>query len=103
VCFVFQPLYEPQQIKRNSSHRVSSSSHSSQGSGDIPYHTRDIPSTNQTPASQPSMSMISNNLSELDQLLADLNSAQFMAEVDKKHAQRKYPMVTVTVIHVLTV
>jgi len=49
------------------------------------------------------MSMISNNLSELDQLLADLNSAQFMAEVDKKHAQRKYPMVTVTVIHVLTV
>ena len=33
------------------------------------------------------MSMISNNLSELDQLLNDLNSAQFMAEVDKKSSQ----------------
>lgn len=33
----------------------------------------------------PGMSAISNNLSELDQLLSDLNSAQFMAEVDKKH------------------
>ena len=31
--------------------------------------------------------MISNNLSELDQLLNDLNSAQFMAEVDKKSSQ----------------
>ncbi|XP_060575951.1 paxillin-like [Ruditapes philippinarum] len=31
------------------------------------------------------MSAISNNLSELDQLLSDLNSAQFMAEVDKKN------------------
>ncbi|KAL4223440.1 Transforming growth factor beta-1-induced transcript 1 protein [Mactra antiquata] len=33
---------------------------------------------------QAGMSVISNNLSELDQLLSDLNSAQFMAEVDKK-------------------
>ncbi|KAL3858007.1 hypothetical protein ACJMK2_012625 [Sinanodonta woodiana] len=32
----------------------------------------------------PGMS-ISNNLSELDQLLQDLNSSQFLAEVDKKH------------------
>ncbi|CAL1545825.1 unnamed protein product [Lymnaea stagnalis] len=30
------------------------------------------------------MSALSNNLSELDQLLQDLNSAQFMAEVDRK-------------------
>ncbi|WAR03810.1 PAXI-like protein [Mya arenaria] len=36
---------------------------------------------------QPDMSAISNNLSELDQLLSDLNSAQFMAEVDKKSDQ----------------
>ncbi|BFZ04528.1 hypothetical protein BsWGS_07566 [Bradybaena similaris] len=33
------------------------------------------------------MSALSNNLSELDQLLQDLNSAQFMAEVDRKSTQ----------------
>lgn len=87
-CVIYiQPLYEPQQVKRNSSHRVSSSSHSSQSSGDVPYNTRDIPPATQPSSGQPGMSVISNNLSELDQLLADLNSAQFMAEVDKKHAQ----------------
>lgn len=40
---------------------------------------------------QQGMSAISNNLSELDQLLSDLNSAQFLAEVDKKHAQTGKP------------
>jgi hypothetical protein len=34
------------------------------------------------------MSQLSNNLSELDQLLQDLNSAQFMAEVDKRNSGR---------------
>ncbi|CAG5120438.1 unnamed protein product, partial [Candidula unifasciata] len=33
------------------------------------------------------MSALSSNLSELDQLLQDLNSAQFMAEVDRKSGQ----------------
>ena len=32
------------------------------------------------------MSALSNNLSELDQLLQDLNSAQFLADVDRKSA-----------------
>ena len=36
------------------------------------------------PQQQPRTSQLSNNLSELDQLLQDLNSAQFMAEVDKR-------------------
>ncbi|XP_059145442.1 leupaxin-like isoform X3 [Physella acuta] len=35
------------------------------------------------------MSALSNNLSELDQLLQDLNSAQFMAEVDRKSSNMK--------------
>ncbi|XP_052220392.1 paxillin-like isoform X1 [Dreissena polymorpha] len=130
-----QPLYEPQNVRRDLNNRLSSSSRSSQGSqGEIPYHSRDQYSQNtqyqQRPGSRSSqgsgsgegsyygrepsqhyqqqqqqfqhytpqqqqhnhqdqtgMSMISNNLSELDQLLSDLNSAQFMAEVDKKHAQ----------------
>lgn len=38
-------------------------------------------------ATQPrQMSALSSNLSELDQLLQDLNSAQFMAEVDKRNS-----------------
>ena len=36
--------------------------------------------------SEPRMSALSNNLSELDQLLQDLNSAQFLADVDRKSA-----------------
>ncbi|KAK3084907.1 hypothetical protein FSP39_021178 [Pinctada imbricata] len=37
------------------------------------------------------MSALSNNLSELDQLLQDLNSAQFMAEVDKRNVAAPAP------------
>lgn len=37
------------------------------------------------PPQEPRTSQLSNNLSELDQLLQDLNSAQFMAEVDKRN------------------
>ena len=33
------------------------------------------------------MSSLSNNLSELDMLLQDLSSAQFMAEVDRRNNQ----------------
>ncbi|XP_061162796.1 paxillin-like isoform X1 [Saccostrea echinata] len=40
----------------------------------------------QVNADQPRTSQLSNNLSELDQLLKDLNSAQFMAEVDKRNS-----------------
>ena len=36
------------------------------------------------------MSALSNNLSELDQLLQDLNSAQFMAEVDRKSGSGEF-------------
>ena len=38
------------------------------------------------------MSALSSNLSELDQLLQDLNSAQFMAEVDKRNSGKKFEM-----------
>ena len=76
---LFQPLYEAQNIKSQS--RYSGGSGTSQGSGDQFVYNR------APPGGQPQqgMSSISNNLSELDQLLSDLNSAQFLAEVDKKH------------------
>lgn len=55
-----QPIYEPQS-----------------------FHVRErAPATEESRANR--MSALSNNLSELDQLLQDLNSAQFMAEVDRK-------------------
>lgn len=77
--FVDQPLYEAQNVK--SHNRFSSSSGTSQGSGDQVFYNRAPPGGQQ----QQGMSSISNNLTELDQLLSDLNSAQFLAEVDKKH------------------
>lgn len=77
--FVDQPLYEAQNIKTQS--RFSGSSGTSQGSGDQNFYNRAPPGGQ----SQQGMSSISNNLTELDQLLSDLNSAQFLAEVDKKH------------------
>lgn len=128
--FYFQPLYETQNVKREYQKRVSSSSQSSQGSGDPSLHYSHSRETSEPPQQrynppqhsrgsgdyppqayqqpphlrgqqqgepsvqhyhqqqqqqqQQGMSVISNNLSELDQLLSDLNSAQFMAEVDKK-------------------
>ena len=77
-CYFFQPLYESQNLK--SHNRFSSSSGTSQGSGDPVFFNKAPPG-----GQQPGMSSISNNLTELDQLLSDLNSAQFLAEVDKKH------------------
>ena len=77
-CYLFQPLYESQNLK--SHNRFSSSSGTSQGSGDPVFYNKAPPG-----GQQPGMSSISNNLTELDQLLSDLNSAQFLAEVDKKH------------------
>ena len=76
--YFFQPLYESQNLK--SHNRFSSSSGTSQGSGDPIFYNKAPPG-----GQQPGMSSISNNLTELDQLLSDLNSAQFLAEVDKKH------------------
>ncbi|XP_064612081.1 leupaxin-like [Liolophura sinensis] len=87
-----QPIYEPQNVRASpltpnlreepvTVHRSfgSSSSNSS----------RDV-----QPSPKPGMSL-SNNLSELDQLLQDLNSAQFMAEVDRRNAVNQ-PMVNGT-------
>ena len=68
---------------KSSHNRFSSSSGTSQGSGDQVFYNRAPPGGPQT--QQQGMSSISNNLNELDQLLSDLNSAQFLAEVDKKH------------------
>ena len=79
INYLFQPLYEAQNLK--SPNRFSSSSGTSQGSGDQIFYNRAPPGGQQ----QQGMSSISNNLTELDQLLSDLNSAQFLAEVDKKH------------------
>jgi hypothetical protein len=41
---------------------------------------------------------LSNNLSELDSLLQDLSSAQFMAEVDRRNAGR-----VITLLHLIPV
>lgn len=51
------------------------------------YHQGPVQGQGYKPGPSPAgqgMSVMSNNLSELDQLLSDLNSAQFLAEVDKK-------------------
>lgn len=71
-----EPLYEPQQVIRGETPSSGNSLNS-----DPSYQER-IPAARNQPKQ---MSALSSNLSELDQLLQDLNSAQFMAEVDKKN------------------
>lgn len=51
------------------------------------------------PPQEPRTSQLSNNLSELDQLLQDLNSAQFMAEVDKRNTGRYSCYLTYLGVH----
>jgi hypothetical protein len=75
-----QPLYEGQQITVTRERTPSSSTSRSSGHS-FPERSPSSPAPRQ-------MSQLSNNLSELDQLLQDLNSAQFMAEVDKRNSGR---------------
>ncbi|KAL5015690.1 hypothetical protein ScPMuIL_005279 [Solemya velum] len=76
-----QPIYEPQTVIRD---RTPSSDTTSRSSD--PLQTNIIQDKHpQDRAQDPrQMSALGNNLSELDQLLEDLNSAQFMAEVDRR-------------------
>ncbi|KAK7494065.1 hypothetical protein BaRGS_00014723 [Batillaria attramentaria] len=69
---VFIPIYEPQtfHVREATPSSDSSDSRAVAGIGGGDDKTR--------------MSALSSNLSELDQLLQDLNSAQFLAEVDRK-------------------
>ncbi|XP_076108078.1 leupaxin-like isoform X3 [Mytilus galloprovincialis] len=73
-----EPLYEGQQISVTRGRTPSSSTSRSSGHS-YPERSTSSPAPRQ-------MSSISNNLTELDQLLQDLNSAQFMAEVDKRNS-----------------
>ncbi|KAK7087682.1 hypothetical protein V1264_021699 [Littorina saxatilis] len=69
LLHVVPPIYEQQTFN------VRETTPSSDGSGQIGGAR-----------GEPRMSALSNNLSELDQLLQDLNSAQFLSDVDKKSA-----------------
>lgn len=70
--FSLQPIYEPQTF------HVREATPSSDSSD---YRTA---TTFGVGEDRGRMSALSSNLSELDQLLQDLNSAQFLAEVDRK-------------------
>ena len=69
--FLIQPIYESQNFRMRETTPGSDTSHSSDAFPDKGRH-------------QQGMSQLSSNLTELDQLLQDLNSAQFIADVDKK-------------------
>lgn len=68
-----QPIYEPQNFRMRETTPTSDTSQSS-----------DLASIPDKGRQQQGMSQLSSNLSELDQLLQDLNSAQFLSEVEKK-------------------
>lgn len=77
-----EPLYEGQSVTVIRDRTPSSGTSRSSD----PYFDK-------SPASPPApkqMSTLTNNLSELDQLLQDLNSAQFMAEVDKRNVSNQH-------------
>ena len=84
-----QPMYEPsalnrQQYSTTSYQKSSYTSYTTQGATGIPAGQFTPPPMNPPPPVKP-MTPLSNNLSELDMLLQDLSSAQFMAEVDRRN------------------
>ncbi|XP_067650259.1 paxillin-like isoform X1 [Haliotis asinina] len=80
-----QPIYEPQNFRMRETTPTSDTSQSS-----------DLASLPDKGRQQQGMSQLSSNLSELDQLLQDLNSAQFLSEVEKKSTGGKEPIVNGT-------
>ncbi|XP_046551095.1 leupaxin-like isoform X1 [Haliotis rubra] len=80
-----QPIYEPQNFRMRETTPTSDTSQSS-----------DLASLPDKGRQQQGMSQLSSNLSELDQLLQDLNSAQFLSEVEKKSSGGKEPIVNGT-------
>ncbi|BFZ18320.1 hypothetical protein BsWGS_21359 [Bradybaena similaris] len=72
------PVYEPQTFHVRESTPSTSSNNSIRAAAPHGSRARDRGDR---------MSALSSNLSELDQLLQDLNSAQFMAEVDRKSSR----------------
>lgn len=82
-----QPMYEPsalnrQQYTTTSYQKSTYSSYTSQG---LPPGQFTPPAQMNPPPPLKPMTPLSNNLSELDMLLQDLSSAQFMAEVDRRN------------------
>lgn len=77
--FFVQPIYEPQQVRQNSQPVRAAP----KPSAPQPYRQQ-VTLGKQSPGGN--MSALSSNLSELDSLLQDLSSAQFMAEVDRRNA-----------------
>lgn len=88
-----QPIYEPQVVRSTKSHKVEETTTSVSRTQ---YEVKPLPLASQQalPAAQGNKAMtpLSNNLSELDSLLQDLSSAQFMAEVDRRNAGRVVPI-----------
>ena len=88
--FTFQQIYSTTVTVKN--HKIGGGSPSHQAHAKTHAHT--IPkvhgaessySPNMSHHKPGTMSSLSNNLSELDMLLQDLSSAQFMAEVDRRN------------------
>ena len=82
-------MYEPsalsrQQYTTTSYQKSSYSSYTTQGATGIPPGQFTPPPMNPPPPVK-TMTPLSSNLSELDMLLQDLSSAQFMAEVDRRN------------------
>ncbi|OWF55345.1 Paxillin [Mizuhopecten yessoensis] len=78
-----EPLYEGQSVTVI---RDQTPSSGTSRSSDPYFDNKSLAS----PPAPKQMSTLTNNLSELDQLLQDLNSAQFMAEVDKRNVSNQH-------------
>ena len=84
VSPVSQPIYEPQNVKRTVTTVTKTTRYDAPPIGQAPnYPSRDAPADTSRDAAARAPSLRS-NLCELDTMLDDLNSAQFMEEVDKK-------------------
>ena len=85
-----QPIYETQNVKQFQQTVVTTTAvtHDAPGQGRYPSSPQAV-APQQPLYQQPTKkheSALSNNLSELDTLLQDLSSAQFIAEVDRRNA-----------------